>query len=330
MKILLIRFSSIGDIVLTTPVARCLKQQLGAEVHFLTKKSFSGLFSANPNIDRIFSFEKEVTEVIASLKAEGYDHVIDLHHNLRSLRVKLALGRPSTAFDKLNVEKWLLVNTGLDFLPSEHIVQRYMAAARPLGVTYDDQGLDHFIPAEARVSVSQLSPLLAPRQYIAFVIGATHATKRMTREKMLGVCQQLQYPVAILGGAAEAADGAFLSDNAGGNAINLCGQLSLHQSASVVDQSAVVLTHDTGLMHIAAALRKPIVSVWGNTVPKFGMYPFYPEGQDLNTTLEILGLKCRPCSKIGFEACPKGHFRCILDLDAAAIAGQVNQRFEQR
>ena len=130
MKILLIRFSSIGDIVLTTPVARCVKQQLGAEVHFLTKKAFSGLIATNPNIDKVFSFDKEVTEVLPALKAERYDYVIDLHHNLRSMRVKLALGRPSASFNKLNFEKWLLVNTGINFLPDTHIVHRMQNQSR--------------------------------------------------------------------------------------------------------------------------------------------------------------------------------------------------------
>jgi ADP-heptose:LPS heptosyltransferase len=102
---------------------------------------------------------------------------------------------------------------------------------------------------------------------------------------------------------------------AGTHVINLCGQLSLAQSASIVGQSARVFTHDTGLMHIAAALRKPIVSIWGSTVPAFGMYPFYPDGLDLNTTLEVKDLSCRPCSKIGYDKCPKGHFRCMVGQD---------------
>ena len=105
--------------------------------------------------------------------------------------------------------------------------------------------------------------------------------------------------------------------------VNVCGRLSLHQSASLVRQSAVVLTHDTGLMHIAAALRKPIVSVWGSTVPKLGMYPFYPDGMDLNTSIEVMGLRCRPCSKIGYERCPKGHFRCMREVDAEGVAERV-------
>ncbi len=320
MKILLIRFSSIGDIVLTTPVARCLKQQLGAEVHFLTKQAFAGLITPNPNVDKVFSLEPKLSQVIPALKAEQYDYVIDLHNNLRSLRVKLALGRPAASFNKLNPEKWLLVNMGLNFIPETHIVQRYLATAKHLGVEYDGQGLDHHIPASESVALEQLSTKLQNGQFIAFVIGATHATKRMPPEKMLEICQNLQLPVAVLGGKSEMAAGQYLAENGGGNTVNLCGQLSIHQSASVIDQSAAVLTHDTGLMHIAAALKKPIVSVWGSTVPQFGMFPLYPEGTQLNTSMEVEGLKCRPCSKIGYNKCPKGHFRCMMDIDVQEIS----------
>ena len=320
MKILLIRFSSIGDIVLTTPVARCLKQQLGAEVHFITKRAFSPVLEPNPHVDRVFSFEKKLSETLPALHRERYDWVLDLHHNLRSAHVKWSLGRPARSFDKLNLEKWLLVHTGIDRLPDRHIVHRYMATAEHLGVRYDGQGLDYFIPASEEVDVSRLDPGVAPGEYVAFAIGANHATKRMPEEKIADLCRRIPLPVLLLGGKSEQAAGARIAATAGAHVHDLCGRLSLHQSASVLRQSARVATHDTGLMHMAAALRKPIVSLWGNTVPKFGMYPFYPDSMALNTTFEVAGLPCRPCSKIGYDRCPKGHFRCMNDLDTAAIA----------
>lgn len=316
MKILLLRFSSIGDIVLTTPVARCLKKQLGAEVHFLTKKAFGPLLSPSPYIDRVFTFEKEIDEVLPLLKAGHYDLIVDLHHNLRSLRLKLALGRPARSFDKLNFEKWLLVNLKVNRLPDVHIVQRYLSTVSHLGVRDDGEGLDYFIPPEEEVVVSDFSALLSEGNYIAFVLGATHATKRLPFDKMIEICRNLDQPVVLLGGKPEQATGDRIL---GSNVVNLCGRLSLHQSASFVRQAGKVLTHDTGLMHIAAAFRKKIVSVWGNTVPSFGMYPFYPTGIHLNTSIEVEGLSCRPCSKIGFDACPKGHFRCMNDISVPAI-----------
>ncbi|MEQ1746633.1 MAG: glycosyltransferase family 9 protein [Saprospiraceae bacterium] len=320
MKILILRFSSIGDIVLTTPVARCLRQQLGAEVHFLTKRAFAPLLEPNPNVTRIFSLEKNLSSLLPDLRRERYDWVLDLHHNLRSARVKWALGRPSRSFDKLNLEKWLLVHTGLDRLPDHHIVHRYMATVGHLGVRYDGQGLDYFIPPAEEVDLPALAPGLRAGAYVAFAIGAAHATKRLPAVKIAEVCRHLGTPVVLLGGRAEMAAGAQIAATAGPHVLDLCGRLTLHQSASVVRQAGKVAAHDTGLMHIAAAFGKPVISLWGNTVPRFGMYPFYPDGVTGEARFEVLGLSCRPCSKIGHESCPKGHFRCMNDLDTAAIA----------
>jgi len=316
LKILVLRFSSIGDIVLTTPVVRCLKKQLGAEVHFFTKSAFTPILEANPYIDKVFSFQKEIpSEMVLGLKSERYDYVIDLHHNLRSLRLKLALGRPSRSFDKLNWEKWLLVSFKIDHMPDTHIVHRYMATVKHLGVNYDGEGLDYFIPEGENLENIQL-----PKQaFVAMVLGATHATKRLPEEKIIAICQRITQPIVLLGGKAEMEIGARIALACGPKVLNLCAALNLHQSACVVRASSKVITHDTGLMHIAAALRKPIISVWGSTVPKFGMWPFYPTGIDLNTSVEVLDLGCRPCSKIGFDRCPKGHFKCMREIDVQML-----------
>jgi len=324
VKVLFLRFSSIGDIVLTTPVVRCLKQQAGAEVHFLSKQAFEPILTSNPYIDRVFSFQKKVSEVIPALKAERYDYIIDLHHNLRSRWVRWQLGRPCRAFDKLNFKKWLLVNWSIDRLPDIHIVQRYMATVAHLGVQYDGKGLDFFIPEGNDWSHGEQADKIPATPYIAFVLGATHATKRLPEEKIMDICSQLKQQVVLLGGKSEMEIGRRIALAAGSHIIDLCGKLSLYESASVVRDAAVVLTHDTGLMHIAAAFQKTIVSVWGNTVPEFGMYPFYPTGIQRNTSLEVLGLSCRPCSKIGFDRCPKGHFKCMQGIPTERVIEQLS------
>ncbi len=326
MKILLIRFSSIGDIVLTSPVLRCVSQQLGAEVHFLTKKTFVGLVQYNPYVSRVFGWGRSPAKIIALLRRQRYDRVLDLHHNLRSWWVRQALWRPARAFYKANLEKWLLVHLGIDVMPDRHVVHRYLETAYPLGVRYDGRGLDYFIPAHEEVDVGRWEGPPAP--YVAFVIGAHHATKRLPLERAAELCRLIEPPVVLLGGPQDAARAEEMARLAGKKVFNACGRLSLHQSASVVRQASLVVTHDTGLMHIAAAFRRPIVSLWGNTVPRFGMYPFYPEGvDDRHLAFEVEGLSCRPCSKIGHERCPEGHFRCMRDLDLAAIAAAVNERY---
>lgn len=328
-KILIVRFSSIGDIVLTTPVIRCLKQQLGAEIHFLTKKPFRGILDANPYVDKVFAIQSKVDEEIKDLQEEKYHFIVDLHHNLRSLQLKLALSRHSAAFNKLNFEKWLMVNFKINRLPDVHIVDRYIQTVSKLGVTNDGQGLDYFIPPEQEVNLSDicqwqeerryLRPLVTSGQYIAVVIGAAHPTKRLPTEKIISICKKITLPVLLLGGPGDANTGETVAAAAGIHVINTCGRFSLHQSASLVRQAKTVITHDTGLMHIAAALKKPIISIWGNTIPEFGMYPYYPAGINENQTIQVKGLACRPCSKIGFQACPKGHFKCMNNIDEESV-----------
>ncbi len=325
-KILIIRFSSIGDIVLTTPVIRCLKKQAGAEIHYLTKQAFEPVLAANPYIDKVWCIRKEVSEVLPQLRSEGFDTIIDLHHNLRSLRVRLALWKVrSFAFDKLNFEKWLLVRWKINRLPDRHIVDRYMDTVRSLNVVNDGAGLDYFIPESAHIDAATFMQERLPAQlpalpYIAFVTGAAHATKRLPEAKIIEICCLISKPVVLLGGPDEAESGARIAAAAGPHVVNACGALKLNQSASMMLQAEKVISHDTGLMHIAAALRKDIVSIWGNTIPAFGMYPYYPSGTNQNTSIEVKGLPCRPCSKIGFQQCPKGHFRCMETISEQDVA----------
>lgn len=313
MKVLVLRFSSIGDIVLTTPVVRCLHQQRGAEVHFLTKKKFAAVLEGNPHLACIHTFDKELRDVLPRLRQEKYDYVIDLHHNWRSLHVKWALGCPARSFHKLNIEKWLLVHTGFNALPARHIVDRYMDTVRRLGVIYDGGGLDFFISPRDVVHPQDWWPSCAGQPFVAFAIGATHATKRLPTEKIIDICRHISEKIILLGGPAEMEAGRAITDALPGQVTNLCGNLTLGQSASVVQQAARVYTHDTGLMHIAAAFQKEIVSFWGSTVPEFGMWPFYADGIERNTTRQVSGLSCRPCSKIGYSKCPKGHFKCMTE-----------------
>lgn len=321
-KVLIIRFSSIGDIVLTTPVLRCIRLQTGAEVHFLTKESFRSVVEHNPHVGKVHTIRKTVREVLPELKAEGYDFVVDLHHNLRSWQVKTALGVPSRSFDKLNWEKWLFVNLGINRLPPLHIVDRYLAAAAPLGVQNDGLGLDYLIPEADELAAAEfLARHFGERipAFIALVTGAAHATKRLPEARLIELCRMMPIPVVLLGGPDEMEQGERITALGGAHVLNACGKLKLNQSAAVLRRAQSVITHDTGLMHIAAALGKDIVSIWGNTVPEFGMTPYVSAGRPAGKILQVKGLSCRPCSKIGYQACPKRHFRCMNDIDLSEI-----------
>lgn len=336
-KILIIRFSSIGDIVLTTPVIRCLKKQLDTEIHYLTKPSFQSILAANPYVDRVFPLRENIKDTISELKAEQYDVVMDLHKNIRSRRVRSGLKVRSVSFDKINRQKWMMVNFKWNRLPEKHIVDRYLEPVSSFGVSYDGLGLDYFIPEneelDPAVLADQFFPFqeklraaMANQQYVALVIGAAHATKRLPEHQLIDLASQIDAPVLLLGGPDDQATGAAIAEKAGAHVINTCGSYKLGASASLVKEAAVVVTHDTGLMHIAAAYNKPIVSIWGNTIPEFGMYPFYESGVQKGTIMEVKGLACRPCSKIGYQKCPKGHFKCMEEQSISKIVGKVHEK----
>lgn len=320
-KILVVRFSSIGDIVLTTPVLRCIKKSFPhCTLHFLTKPAYQTLLKPNPFIDGLHLWEGKPT--IKTLQNEKFDFVIDLHRNLRTRRLKWALRskHPSLrwrSFNKINFQKWLSVRLkSKKVLPNKHIVHRYLQPVLDLGVQFDNKGLDFFIESHNRIDPTSLFPNLVPFEYHVYAIGGQHETKKLPRHKQIELLSGFNFPIVLIGGKEDKARGEDLS-NTLPKVYNACGRLNIQQSAHIIEQCRKVLTHDTGMMHIAAALLKPIISIWGNTIPEFGMSPFYPSNfHDYeNRILEVNDVFCRPCSKIGFERCPWGHFKCMNAQD---------------
>lgn len=325
VKFLVIRFSSIGDIVLTSPIVRGLKQQVeSAEIHFVTKKKHAGIVNSNPYIDKLHLLEDNIVNLIKELEQERFDYIIDLHQNIRSNRIKRSLKVPSFSFTKLNFEKWLMVQLKINRLPQKHIVDRYMDTVSVFDLKDDGKGLDFFIPED---EVFRQSDLPEPFQkgYVAFVIAGTYFTKKLPTGKISEICQNIPFPVILLGGKDESEEGEKVLSESKGNVLNYAGKINLNQSASLVRNARVVLTNDTGLMHIAAAFKKKILSFWGNTIPEFGMVPYRAE--EASKLLEVANLKCRPCSKLGHHKCPKKHFRCMNDIDTAFAVDWINQNF---
>ena len=334
-KFLILRFSSIGDIVLTTPVIRCLKQQYpDAEVHYATKKSYQSLLENNPYVDKVFVLEKSLNDLISKLKSERYDYIIDLHNNLRTTILKLRLKSPLSIgegsgvrcfkFDKLNFQKWILVKFKKNIMPNVHIVDRYMKTVESLGVKNDNKGLDYFIPEQDEMPLDWL-PENFRNGYAVYAIGGQYETKKLPLPKMIELCKTIQLPLVLIGGkedeemankiAPQPPEGELKSDSkvpplGAEGAISLCGKCNLNQSASIIKNASIVYTHDTGMMHVAAAFKKKVISIWGNTVPAFGMYPYQTDFE----VIEHPDLHCRPCSKIGYEKCPLGHFKCMNEL----------------
>lgn len=315
--------------MLTTPVVRCVKQQVpGAEVHFLTKKLFASILEGNPYIDQFHFLQDGLLPTVKYLKTFGFDYIIDLHNNQRTFAIRKLLGKRESVFYKMNIEKWLMVKFKVDKLLPVHIVDRYLAAAAPLGVTDDGLGLEYYIPRVQEVTTEQL-PETHRNGYVAIVIGAKHATKQYPVDLLAKVCKAIPHPIVLLGGPEDKAAGeAIVSASANPLVWNACGQFNLNGSASLVRQGRVVVSNDTGLMHIAAAFQKPIISLWGNTIPEFGMHPYYGKSSSLvSVIMETKGLHCRPCSKIGYEKCPEGHFKCMREISPADIVREVVSRY---
>lgn len=323
-KILVIRFSSIGDIVLTSPVLRCIKEQIkDVELHYLTKFQYASLVDTNPYVDKVHVWSDENEEVLLNLKKENFDFVVDLHKNMRTATVKSYLRKKSASFPKLNIQKWFLVNFKWNKLPDVHIVDRYFETVKSLGVKNDNKGLDFFIDIENKAFKTRFEAI---EKYIVVAIGAQFATKRMPAEKLCKILKNLPTPIVLIGGSDDREEGMKIKNLLPNQDINnTCGGLSLHESAKVIKDALLLITHDTGMMHIGAAFDLPIISLWGNTVPAFGMYPYRPQAPHSFSIHEVKNLSCRPCSKIGFQKCPKEHFKCMMEQDVEEIKMKIDE-----
>ncbi len=320
MKILVIRFSSMGDIIYTTPVVRCLKKQLpNAEIHFLTKPAFKYIYDGNPYIDKLLLLTPKLSDTIAQIKTEGYDYIIDLHNNLRTFLIKLNTGIKASSYKKQPILKWLSLKLNTQLIPKTHLVDRYIQAVQFLGVKNDGAKIDYYI--KSNYQVNDLLPVSHQGKYVVFIIGATHFTKRMPNKKIMDICRQINYPIVLLGGNDVKHNGEFIAYNLP-NVYNACGLTTLDESVFLVSKAHKVIGFDTGLTHIAEAFNNPIVSIWGGTVPELlGVQPYKVK----EVLVSGINLPCRPCSKFGLEQCPKKHFKCMNNIPGGEIVDFINQ-----
>ncbi len=309
-KILCIRFSSIGDILLTTPIVRVLKAQFpGAEIHIATKANFVHLWEGNPSVFKVHGFAGNLWNFAAELRKEGFTQVYDLHKNLRSHALCLLLGKFPKQINKYTAERKAFVKTKVNSLPG-HLVDRNLES---VGLASDGLGLDYFIPSKAQVKPIDFG-IKSP--YVLFAIGAAHQNKILSYPKMIELIDAIPHSIVLVGDDWDAMLGYRLATLFPEKVINLCGKTSIGQSASLIQQAAMVMTHDSSMMHIAAALKHPnLFTIWGSTHPGFGFTPY----QTTFTAIENSSITCRPCSTLGSNVCPLGHFSCMNSLDLSAI-----------
>ena len=330
-KILIIRFSSIGDIVLASPVFRCVKKQLpNVEVHFITKLSYKIVTAANPYIDKFFYYDDNIEELIVTLKAENYDHVIDLHNNIRSNKIKRSLGRDTYTIDKLTLQKFLLTQLNIDVMPNRHITQRSLDAVLPLSVKDDGGGLDYFIAKQYEVKPEDI-PTGHLAGYIVIVIGATYFTKRFPVAKIIELCSKINHPIILLGGKEDMTNGKIIAETDSIKIYNACGKFNISESADIIKKAKLVISNDTGMQYIACALKRPLIALWGGTTPDLDVEPYYGSNFMIHQQKPIyenvvLGLKCQPCSKYGLNKCPLDHFNCMEKINVDELVQRVKSR----
>ena len=290
LKILVIRFSSIGDIILTTPVVRCLKLQTNAKVHYLTKKKYKSLLYSNDYIDQLFLLDNNFNSLLKQLEYECYDYVIDLHNNLRTKYLKLKLNVKAYSLSKDIIKRFLLINFGANLL-NNHVVERYFKTIKFLNITDDNKGIDFTLNKEEIIDYN------FKQDYLAWCIGGTYNQKKLSVNQIKEVVEKINIPVVFLGGDKEAfyaQEVVRVSKHQ--KLVNFCGKLSINQSAYIIKYSKLFLTNDTGLMHIATSFKVPILSFWGCTKPSLGFYTFQPKMLSKNIVAKN---STRPCSRHG-------------------------------
>lgn len=327
VKILFLQFASIGDVVLTSTVVRCVKQQVpNAEIHYCTRPEYAPIIAHNPHITGQHFLTANLVALIRSLRAERFDCIIDLQNSFTTRLLKALVGARSYSVDKQLVREWLYVHWKVNAVPDRHIVDQYMAVVQPLGVKNDGEGLDYFVPYKDEVETVWL-PDTHQHSFVAYAIGGQYATRRLPVDRIIELCLKIDYPVVLLGDKADRKIGEQVVQAVGARQVyNACGLFNLNQSASLLQRARVVFAHDTGLMHIAAAFGKKVYTLWGSSTPQLGYYPY----KTSFVRLEAPGLGCRPCSATGFDNCPRGHFKCMknLPLDIEVNELRIRKNFE--
>ena len=315
-KILVIRLSSLGDILLTTPVLRAIMQKYpGSEIHFLVKSQYANAVWFNPNISKLFTYDKEkVQSLIQDLKSNKYDFIVDLHNNFRSRSVTRSLKVKTYRFSKPSLQKFLLVKFKINLLKElKSIPRRYTEAVE--GLELDSNGLELIIPDETK------SKLPDNENYIGLCPGSQHYTKRWLPEYFIELGNLLKEngnKIVIFGGSSDKDICSEISKGISGS-INLQNDNNLFQTVADMKKCMLIVTNDTGLMHAAAAVGIPLISIFGSSVKEFGFSPYGIK----NLILENNSLNCRPCSHIGRSECPKGHFKCMKELTPQLVFNQL-------
>ncbi len=318
--VLVVRFSAIGDILLITPLLRAIRTQYpGARIAVLTKEQYAPLLSHNPHVSEVLGIapDEGIRAIAQRIRGVRYTHLLDLHGNLRSLALRRLAPGPWRSYAKRRVERALLITIKRDTYGAEiPIAERYFEAAEGLYLEPDGGPPDFFIGEEAdRAAGERISAVGLGRDgrpLVAMAPGAAHATKRWPQEYWVELIRRITptgADVALLGGPGDEELAAGIANLAGANVASLAGTLGLQETGAVVRRAEVLISGDTGVMHMATGVGTPVVALFGPTVRQFGFFPYRSEAGVVE-----LDLPCRPCSPHGSSRCPLGHHRCMKQM----------------
>jgi len=328
MKILVIRFSSLGDVLLTTPIVRSIRKNYpSAEIHFLTKKQFAPILENNPYINQIIKYDTKnnrFIDIIKLIANNQYDLIIDLQNKLNSFLIKAFAGRcKKITYNKKHFYRWRLTHKSLskNLAPIKSTVSLYSTVLDKLGIKLDEDKLDIFLPdnqdeiySEFRIKNSELRISISP--------GATHFTKQYPADYYSQIVDmitdRLNAQIILLGSKSEKKLTAQISDGCKKKILDLAGETDIMDMAIIIKNSELFISGDCGPMHIAAALNIPQIAIFGPTHPKLGFAPI-----NTNAVIVQKALSCRPCGLHGREKCPKAHFKCMMDIKPKEIFEKI-------
>jgi heptosyltransferase-2 len=323
LRVLIVRFSSIGDVVLTTPLVRALRRRHpDAELLYVTKRALAPLVSDNPHLDRVVALEahEPVHHLAARLRALAPTHGLDLHGSLRSIALRALVPGRWAGYRKRKMARTVLIATKLDlYRDAVPVAERYFEAARRLDVRPDGGPPEFHLGSGARERVGAWMAArgLTGPPLVALAPGAAHATKRWPARHWIDLAARLRAaglePV-VVGGPGDRGVAQQLP------APSAAGELSLQETGALLARARVVVSGDTGVMHMATGVGTPVVALFGPTVARFGFQPYRARA----TVLER-DLACRPCSAMGSARCPLGHHRCLDEIAAAEVGAAVER-----
>lgn len=340
LKTVVLRLSSIGDIVLSSPLLRVLRTAVGknARVDFVVRSEFAELVRYNHHLSFVHEYDTStgyagLQTLARQLREERYDLVIDIHDSIRTKFLRTASrGKDVVVMDKRKLERWLLVNLKRNaYSDALTVADRYIETVEPYGIRNDGKGLEIFIPDSTLFDISGKMGKLRLNEFekvVGICPGSKHFTKRWNKEKFAAVAlraaRDRHAKILLFGGPDEREDCEFVRSEivrqlSERSVTNFAGELSLLESAAALEFCDAVVTNDSGLMHLAAAKQKKIVAIFGSTVREFGFAPYGTE----SIVIEETGLDCRPCTHIGRANCPKGHFRCMNDISVDRVSSAL-------